>query len=85
MIDISLINIACFVIFMSGDMFDKPTLMHISAVGVAISLFFSLWMLIGARRMRDTHEKNRVARCITSLIFCSFFTLFYFLKMWWAE
>ncbi len=80
--NISILNVVNYILFMSGDIFDKPTLMHISVVGILISFFFSLWMCIRARHLKDEGEKRRLVRCINSLIFCSFFVVFYFVKVW---
>lgn len=79
--NISTLNLVSYILLVLGDLIDKPIMMHIGVAGVAISFLFSLWICIQSRRLKDEKEKRRLARSIYSMIFCSFFIVYYIVKI----
>ena len=79
--NIGILNVACYILFVFGDLIGKPIMLHIGVTGVAISFLCSLGMCIRARHLKNEGEKRRLVRCISSMIFCSVFIVYYIVKM----
>ena len=79
--NMSILNVVCYILFVFGDLAIKPIMLHISVAGITISFLLSLWMCIQARHLKNEGEKQRLVRCINSMIFCSVFIVYYIAKM----
>lgn len=79
--NISILNVACFVLYGFSNVFDNMKLLHASFVGVLISFIISTYLLGKTRQMKNEVEKRVLIRCINSLVFCLFFFVCYALTI----
>lgn len=81
---ITTLNIVCFIFYGLSNILDDVKLFYIGLVGVLISFVLTVWVCFKLRRFSSKEERTALTRGIHSLVFCLFFFVLAYFKLFVA-